>query len=130
MKEVCYWVADDGTKFEEEKECFNYEWRQKYQKIQNNGLKIFDRSHAEIVDWNFDVVYDVFAVLVSTLEGAKFFVEWSKDYGVEAPFSNYDIEMEDEDLLGIWVYDALDYGGWTHLDKIYKEVNELYHKFV
>ena len=40
MIEICYWVADDGTKFEEEKECFNYEWRQKYQKIKNNGLKI------------------------------------------------------------------------------------------
>ena len=130
MKEVSYWVADDGTKFDEEKDCFNYEWKQKFQKIQNNGLKIFDRSHTEITNWDFDAIYDVFGVLVLTLDAAKFFVKWSDDYGAEAPFSNYDIETQDEDLLGVWVYDALDNGGgWVHLDKLYIQVKDLYHKF-
>ena len=104
MKEVSYWVADDGTKFDEEKDCFNYEWKQKFQKVQNNGLKIFDRSHTEITNWDFDAIYDAFGVLVLTLDAARFFVKWSDDYGAEAPFSNYDISNASETKFHLFRY--------------------------
>ena len=126
MKEVCYYLADDGTKFDEEKECLNYEFQQKNKNIIGKDLKLFDDSHKEIANCTFDSIYDAFAVQVRTVESAKFFVEWSEIYGTESPFDLWDIKNKDEDLLGTWVYDALDQEGWMHLDKFKRKVDELY----
>ena len=126
MQEICYWVADDGTKFDEEKDCFNYEFKQKIKDIISKDLKLFNENNEEITDCNFDSVYDAFAVQVLTVKGAKFLVKWSEDCEVEAPFDSYDIDNKDEDLLGTWAYDVLERGGWTHLDKFKRKVDELY----
>ena len=42
MREVRRWVADDGTVFENEKECINYEQGINYQ-LMSQYLRIFDR---------------------------------------------------------------------------------------
>ena len=126
MKEVSYWLADDGTRFEEERECFEYEFKQKAQTLVGKELKLFNDKREEITDYDFNSIYDAFAVQVLTIEGARFLVDWAYDYGVESPFSHWDIGNQDEDLLGAWVYDAFDRGGWTHLDKFKREIDELY----
>ena len=126
MREVIYYEADDGTRFEEERDCFNYEFKQKIENIVGNGLKMFDANRKEIAEYTYDSIYDAFAIQVLTIEGAKFVVAWADDYKTEAPFDEYDIEDKDEDLLGVWVYDAFGRGGWTHLDKLRRDVDELY----
>lgn len=126
MKEICYYVADDGTKFDEERDCFNYEFKQKTKDIIGKDLKLFDQNYKEITNHTFDSVNDAYAIQVRTIRGAKFFVEWSEDYGVEAPFSLWDIENQNEDLLGVWAFDVLSLGGWTHLDAFKRKVDELY----
>ena len=126
MKKVSYYEADDGTKFEDERECFDYEFKQKIKDIMGKDLKLFNENREEITDCSFESVYDAFAIQVLTIKGAKFLVEWANEYGVESPFDSWDIENKDEDLLGTWVYDAFDRGGWTHLDKFKREVDELY----
>lgn len=123
---MCYYIADDGTKFEEEKDCFNYEFQQEIKDIIGKDLKLFDKNYKEIKNYTFDSVNDAYAVQVRTIKGAKFFVKWSDDYGVEAPFDLSDIENKDEDLLGVWAFDVLYQGGWIHLDKFKREVDELY----
>lgn len=126
MKEICYYLADDGTKFDTEKECLDYEFEQKMKNIVGKDLRLFDSNRKEITNYTFDSIYDAFAVQVLTIEGAKFLEMWSDEYGAEKPFDSWDIETQDEDLLGTWAYDVFDLGGWTHLDKFKREVDELY----
>lgn len=126
MKTVCYYVADDGTKFDEERDCFNYEFEQKMKGIVGKDLRLFDEKHKEITKYTYDSVYDAFAIQVLTVEGAKFFAMWADDYGTTTPFDAQDVDTQDEDLLGIWVYEAIGLVGWTHLDKFKREVDELY----
>ena len=125
MKTVLYYVADDGTRFDDENECFNYEFEQKLKNVVED-LKLFDENYKEITNYTFDSIYDAFAVQVLTIEGAKFLVQWAEEQGTEAPFDSWDIENKDEDLLGIWAYEVLGQGGWTHLDKLKRRVDELY----
>lgn len=126
MKEVHYYVAEDGKKFNEEKECIDYEFKQKIKDIVGNGFKLFDEKREEITDYTYDSIYEVFAIQVLTIEGAKFLVQWADDYGTESPFNLQDIENQDEDLLGVWAYDVFHKWGWVHLDKFKREVDELY----
>ena len=126
MKEVCYYLADDGTRFETERDCFNYEFEQKMKDKIGKDLKMFDEDYKEITNYTFDSIYDAFAIQVLTIDGAKFLVEWGEEYGIEVPFDSWTINNKDEDLLGAWAYDVLDYGGWTHLDKLKRKVDELY----
>ena len=126
MKTVCYYVADDGTKFEEESECFNYEFKQKVKDKIGKDFRLFNEDYEEITDCTLDSIYDAPAIQVFTIEGANFIVEWSKEYGVEPPFDSWDIKNKDEDLLGTWVYDVFGLGDWTHLDLLKRKVDELY----
>ena len=126
MKEIHYYVADDGTKFNEEKECFNYEFNQKIKGIVNTDLKMFDENYEKITNYTYDSISEAYAIQVLTIKGAEFLVNWADEWGIETPFDSWDIKNKDEDLLGTWVYDALDYGGWTHLDKLKRKVDELY----
>ena len=129
MKEIRYYVADDGTKFDKERECFNYEFTQKIKNMVGKDFKLFDGNYKEIIDCAYDCIYDAFAIQVLTIEGAKFLVEWADDYGTTMPFDNLDIDNEDEELLGTWVYDILGREDWTHLDKFKREVDKLYFTF-
>ena len=128
MKEVCYYLADDGTRFETEKECLEYEFKQEIGNVvgEDKELILFDNNHKKITNCTFNSIYDAVAIRVRTMKGASLVIEWSDDYGVDAPFSEWDIEHKGEELLGTWVYDALDHGGWTHLDKLKRRVDELY----
>ena len=124
MREVCYWEADDGTEFENERDCFNYEFNQKIKDMIGKDLRIFDDKYKEITNCTYESVYNAFGFQVLTIEGAKFLVKWSDGY--EMPFKSWDIKDKGEGLLGIWVYEALGYGGWLHLDEFKREVDGLY----
>lgn len=128
MKEIkiCYYLADDGTKFDTENECLDYEFKRKMKDMVGKDLRLFDSNHKEVTNYTFGSICDAYAIQVLTIKGAKFIVEWSDEYGTEAPFGFLDIETQDEDLLGTWAYDAFDRCGWTHLDKFKRKVDELY----
>ena len=126
MKTVCYYIADDGARFTEEKDCFNYEFEQKIKNIVGKDLKMFGENYKPITKYTFNSIYDAFAVQVLTIEGAKFIVQWADEYGTESPFNSWDIENKDKDLLGVWVYEVFGQDGWVHLDKFKRKIDELY----
>ena len=126
MKTVCYYVADDGTKFEEESECFNYEFKQKVKDVIGKDFRLFNDELEEIIDCTFESIHNACAIQVLTIEGANFLVEWAEENIDDIPFDAQDVESMDEDLLGTWAYKVLGRKGWIHLDKFKREVDELY----
>lgn len=103
MKEVIYYEANDGTKFETEYECLKYEFSKDYEPIaemlvmwDGNGdkMKITYRT-------NLDRAY---AIYCSSITAAIFLKEWGERDGVVTPYSNIDIERCSEVPLGEFVY--------------------------
>ena len=47
MKEIRYWVADDGTKFEYEYDCIQYERKKKIEEFKDDFI-LYD-SHMDII---------------------------------------------------------------------------------
>ena len=48
MQEVIKYVADDGTEFEDEADCFDYERKMLFADFFNRGLKTFDSNKQEL----------------------------------------------------------------------------------
>ena len=125
MKEMTYYLAFDGKKFDEEYDCIQYEWQLKYEKVKND-LKLYKEDYKEI-EFNYSDAGDLYGIKCSSLEAMKFIFEWFMDFGTELPFNSYGIE--DEENLGIWCWRTHYPEGWYHLDRELAELNELKSKF-
>lgn len=89
------YIADDGTKFDDEWDCEDYEWRQKHQSIED--VKIYDMFGNELPDILSEQTYnDAARIVVKTEEAVKVLHEVSDYMG----FCLYD----DITSPGVWVF--------------------------
>lgn len=124
MEQIIKYVAFDGKEFDDEDDCFNYEWLPKATEMMNEHFTLYDKCKEKIETIHFNDIDGVFFVNIKTLEGLQFFHKWSDDYGVESPFCRGD--YEDESKLGIWGWEPLGWGGgWCHLTKMKNSIDEL-----
>ena len=119
MKEVCYWVADDGTRFDDEYKCRDYELAEHLKK-HSDHFSFYDRNKKEI---NFNDEFDgedIFYVKVNDAIGAEVVSDYWEDIGMENPIvgMNYD----DPCHLGVWGYDVVGRGGWTNITNLLDDI--------
>lgn len=103
MKEIIYYEANDGKRFEDEWECVQYEFNKGFEPIaemlmmwdgDGDKMKITHRT-------NLDGAY---AIYCSSITAAIFLKEWGERDGVVTPYSNIDIEECSEVPLGEFIY--------------------------
>ena len=124
MEQIIKYVAFDGKEFDDEDDCFNYEWLPKVTEMMNGHFTLYNECKEKIETIKFNNIDDVFFVNIKTLTGLQFFHQWSYDYGAESPFSKHD--FEDESKLGIWGWEPFNWcGGWCHLTKMKNSIDEL-----
>ena len=103
MKEVIYYEANDGTRFETEYECLKYEFSKGYEPITEMLVMWDDNGDKMKITYrtNLDRAY---AIYCSSITAAIFLKEWGERDGVVTPYSNIDIERCSEVPLGEFVY--------------------------
>lgn len=127
MEQIIKYIAFDGKEFEDEDKCVDYEWKHNIKDILPKHLQIYNQETEEITDVHFPDVDKVYTVNIKTLDGLKFFHQWSDDCGVESPFSKAD--FEDETKLGVWAWEPFHWtGGWCHLTKMKNSIDKLIEK--
>lgn len=127
MREIRYFEANDGTRFENERECVEYEHRTTLTQYKDD-FKIFNchRQEMDINDVN-TTQDDVFYIIVKTPAAADVIGEWFEYYGAYNPFEDCDGWRN---AVGTWAYDD-DYHseGWykveTKLDELQSILAEL-----
>lgn len=125
MKEIIFYLADDGKKFDYEHECIQYEWQLKYEKVKND-LKLYNEDYKE-TKFDYREAEDLYCIKCLSLEAMQFIFEWFMEFGTTLPFNSRDIENEEK--LGIWCWRTHYPEGWYHLDGELAELNELISKF-
>ena len=89
MKTVCYYVADDGTKFEDRYECERYEVTQAIL-CYKEDFEIFNCYGRPLpIDENVDP-NPVYYLKVKSAEAVQALKNWFNFYGNECPFEYYD----------------------------------------
>lgn len=95
------YIAEDGTVFNTEKECLEYE----------DGINakdhiiIYDKDFHELPFDNYGV-YHAYLVIFTSKAAAAYYHKFSEAAGLESPFDEYDLPVTD---ITSFVYD----GGWT-----------------
>ena len=102
MKTIMYFVAEDGTRFENEDECVRYERAAKANSFKNE-ISFYDADRKPMnVDGDFDSVY---FILVKSLGAAQWLINLCRDEGCESPFDYRGVKP------GLYWWDD-DFGHW------------------
>lgn len=124
MKEICYYLADDGKKFNDRWECIEYE-RRKELEAHKNDFQFFDYRKKPIPIEKArteDIVY----IVVKSDSCAEAIGEWFENDSCVDPFDGVYCEC-----VGTWVYgDVIDRGEeWLKLEleveKMQTLINEI-----
>ena len=90
------YIADDGTEFDDEIDCENYEWKLKHPHL--NDVHIFDEHDNEFKNIFEEASYDYSTkIIITTEEALKDFQEFAKYTGF--------ICYENIDKVGEWKFD-------------------------
>ena len=79
MQEVRYWLANDGTKFNDEYDCIRYERQKKLEKYKDDF--IFYDEQKNIIFPEEANADQIFIVVIKTPDAAKYVGEWFEDDG-------------------------------------------------
>ena len=121
MKEIRYWVADDGTKFDEEWDCIQYERKKKLEEFKDDFI-LYD-SHMDIIPFEKANCRNISIIVIKSFTVAEYIGKWFDDEDYCSPF--YDCEFGQE--IGTWVYgEMVDRGDeWIKLEDEIKKMQNL-----
>lgn len=120
MKEICYYVADDGKKFDDRWDCIAYERRVNLEKHKDEFQ--FFNYRKEPIPIEEATTEDVTYIVVKSEECATAVGEWFESDGCEDPFEGVYCEC-----VGTWVYgEAIDRGDeWLKLELEIEQMQSL-----
>ena len=124
MKEICYYVADDGKKFDDRWECIEYERRVNLEKHKDDF--VFLNYRKEPIPIEEATTEDVMYIVVKSESCTEAIGDWFNSDGCEDPFDGVYCER-----VGTWVYgDVIDRGDeWLKLEleieKLQTLINEV-----
>ena len=111
MKEICYYVADDGKRFDDRWKCIEYERRVNLEKHKDDF--IFLNYRKEPIPIEEATTEDVVYIIVKSENCTEAIGNWFENDGCIDPFDGVYSEC-----VGTWVYgDIIDRGDeWLKLE--------------
>ena len=109
MQEVIKYVADDGTEFEDEAECFDYERKILLTNFSNRGLKVYDYDKRELPIENYQRIEDFFDdswFIIIPNEVKDELAEIIRDNYQFDPFLYCILDSKDDENFFYWDEDA------------------------
>jgi len=114
MKEVIYYEANDGKRFENEWDCAEYEFGKGFEPIAEM-LIMWDGDGDKIEITHRTNLDRAYAIYCSSITAAIFLKEWGERDSVLTPYTNVDIEKGAEVPLGTFVWYNND---WREVGKV------------
>lgn len=87
IKRICY-IADDGTTFEDENECYKYERGLMLKKCERN-IHMWDYNFQPISITGPQALDNVFYITCDTADAVKIISNWFEDMHCSSPFDGY-----------------------------------------
>lgn len=119
MRELHLYIAEDGTEFEDEKECFAYETEQSAKKLKGKVVLLDAQFRpiplGSLADW--DKACTIFVKDVSALHELRDVWDWDLT-GLYPP------DFLNGDIAGLFAYDD-DADAWYHVGTVLQEIQAL-----
>lgn len=106
MKEVIYYEAEDGMKFNTERQCLEYEFSKMSEPIY--GMLGLWNGDGEKTDLRYGSDLDsAWGIRCSSLTAAKFLKDWAKRERCRSPYDDIDLDRDTVPLgTFVWFEDA------------------------
>lgn len=101
MIEIRFWQADDGTKFDDEYDCIQYERKKKLEDYKKDFI-FYDYNKCLIPPEEANAER-ICIIVVKTPAAAEYIGEWFESDGCCSPFDGCEFGHE----VGTWVYGEL-----------------------
>ena len=128
MKELKYWIAEDGTKFEDKQKCEQYE-KQMILKEHKNDF-VFYNFYQKPIPIEQATPESIYYILVKTPEAAECICDWFESNDYYAPFENRNFEQ----AVGLWFFvECEDYdnsGCWYDIEDEIERLQSLRNKLI
>jgi hypothetical protein len=123
MQEICYYLADDGKRFDDRWDCIEYERRVNLEKHKDDF--VFLNYRKEPIPVEEATTEDVMFIVVKSESCAEVIGDWFNSDGCEDPFDGVYCEC-----VGTWVYgDVIDRGDeWLKLELEIEKLQTLINK--
>lgn len=122
MREITWWEADDGTKFEFESECAEYEWKQKVEKHETM-YTLLDGSCNILSNFETSAYEDCYFIFLRNSKSASILRElWDDDHILSVCCPDFLASWHVEP--GLWSYDE-DNDVWYHLGERIAELQDV-----
>lgn len=123
MREVTYYLADDGTKFDDEIDCLNYELQLEYTSATRGCIQVFNEDFKELIltvnDASESFYNDSYIVFILNEEGEKLMGKLNDHFGWCFP-----------EKIGKYMYESSPFEEqWIDLVKKEKEMREWLEKY-
>ena len=103
MKEVIYYEASDGKRFENEYECLAYEFGTEFQPVEEM-LVLWDGDGDKIKITHRTRLDRAYAIHCSSIPAAIFLKKWGDREEVRTPYDNIDLDCCTEIPLGDFIW--------------------------
>ena len=118
-KDITYYKADDGTLFDDEYKCAEYEFLKDYSPIAEK-LILWDKYGAKRNITHPIGLEDIYAIYCTSITAAKVLQKWGEKYKIRNPFDTFNINGGEKIPLGTFIKFCDE---WRIVDTIIKEFN-------
>lgn len=80
METITIYVAEDGTKFDDERECIDYEDKMLIQKVYDSGIRFYDYEFKQIKQANFNKSKYIVYIYIPNKKACNLLISASDKY--------------------------------------------------
>lgn len=123
MKEVIYYEASDGKRFEDEYECLAYEFGAEFKPVEKT-LKLWDGDGDKIEITHRTRLDRAYAIHCSSILAAFFLKKWGDREEVCTPYDNIDLECCEEIPLGDFIWFDNNWHELSEVTTLFKKMKQ------
>ena len=124
MEKIVKYVAFDGTEFDCEEDCANYELETKAKDyIEYFTLYDYDRKPIKFCA-DDEILADVFYIVIKDEKAISFLDDWMIDYGCHFTIGKSAYNQNIKNCVGLWMWDEQE-EGWKHWETEMSKMREL-----
>ena len=123
MKEVIYYEANDGKRFDNERDCAEYEFSKGFEPIAEM-LMLWDGDGDKMKITHRTNLDNAWAIYCSSITAAIFLKEWGEKDEVRTPYTTIDIDNGAEIPLGTFIWCNDDWYQVEEVITLFEKLNQ------
>ena len=124
MEKIITYVAFDGTQFDDEDECVEYEFLESAKEYPD-GFALYNEAREPIkISFNEDALNETKFVIIKEARAVPFLDNWMIDNYFDETIGRVVNRLNIENCIGLWIWDSEEYT-WKHWETEMSKMREL-----